>query len=134
MRVNTLPCGVLLSLYAHSWLLFVNSHAGYYCCHFMHTAQLLPSPASRWIVSQESEEHYLVPVLRGLIERVLDSNKKVSRAGGVKTAPPGNRAVVQTAVRVSAFLLAKTDNIWGGVVDWFEVVFFFSCMKHELNI
>ncbi|CAM9750697.1 unnamed protein product, partial [Scytosiphon promiscuus] len=33
-----------------------------------------------WIVSQESEEHYLVPVLRGLVERVLDSNKKVQEA------------------------------------------------------
>ncbi|CAN0374549.1 unnamed protein product, partial [Hapterophycus canaliculatus] len=31
----------------------------------------------RWIVSQESEERYLVPVLRGLVERVLDGNKKV---------------------------------------------------------
>ncbi len=29
-------------------------------------------------MNQESEEHYLVPVLRGLIERVLDSNKKAS--------------------------------------------------------
>lgn len=31
----------------------------------------------RWIVSQTSEEHYLVPVLMGLMERVRDSNKKV---------------------------------------------------------
>ncbi|CAB1119753.1 unnamed protein product [Ectocarpus sp. CCAP 1310/34] len=34
----------------------------------------------RWIVGQESEEHYLVPVLRGLIERLLDGNKKVQEA------------------------------------------------------
>lgn len=31
----------------------------------------------RWIVSQEPEDHYLVPALSGLMQRVLDSNKKV---------------------------------------------------------
>lgn len=33
--------------------------------------------SNRWIVNQESEEQYLVPALLGLMQRVLDSNKKV---------------------------------------------------------
>ncbi|CAM9475745.1 unnamed protein product, partial [Sphacelaria rigidula] len=34
----------------------------------------------RWIVSQEEQDKYLLPALHGLMQRVLDSNKKVQEA------------------------------------------------------
>eukprot|EP00903_Cladosiphon_okamuranus_P010633 g10055.t1 len=67
----------------------------------------------RWIVNQESEEHYLVPVLRGLVERVLDSNKKVQEASCSAMSVMeeefgyGMQAYLDPIVRCFAAALAK---------------------------